>query len=354
MKKLRGICLSLFVLAGGANCSFKEYVPNEIYKYNTTVSEQSEAVNNSLKADVAKLLIQLKAENRQLTAQDRRTLANSFFIKHSSAVTVTGEIKNFTIKSEKDHYEIPVRLYNSENNSDRLIIFVHGGGWMQGNLDTHDYLCRKMTNILGCKVLAVDYRLAPEHKFPVGLKDVESVYKWCMGKTSKEIIGEVAQVYISGDSAGGNLSAALNLSLQRGEWQGHMPDGLLLFYPVLSNNVNSSSFKIFGNQAALTAVSTVAFAEQYIDAKINAPEIFGNELIFPILGNPEAYPKTLMIAAGCDVLLDGQIELFNKLNEKNIPVKLLIEDGAVHGFMTYGKEFDGNIDLLLQRIKDLL
>lgn len=354
MKKLCGVCLSLFVLARGANCSFKEYVPNEVYKYNTTVSKQSEAVNNSLKADLVELLTRLQVENRQLTAQDCRALANSFFIKHSLSLAIAGEIKNFSIKSEKDQYEIPVRLYNPENNSERLIIFVHGGGWMQGNLDTHDYLCRKMTNILGSKVLAVDYRLAPEHKFPIGLEDIESVYKWCVGETSKEIIGKVTQVYISGDSAGGNLSTALNLSLQKCEWKGHMPDGLLLFYPVLSNNVNSSSFKIFGNQAALTAVSAVAFAEQYIDAKINAPEISGNELIFPILGNPEAYPKTLMIAAGCDVLLDGQIELFNKLHAKNVPVKLLIEDGAVHSFMTCGKEFDENIDLLLQRVKDLL
>lgn len=341
-------------LAGESNCFFKEYIPNEIYKYNTVISEQSKAVNDSLKTDVANLLTLLKAENRQLTVQDQRTLANSFFIKHSPSIAVAGKIKNFTVKSEKDQHEIPVRLYKPESDSDRLILFIHGGGWMQGNLDTHDYLCRKMVNILGCKVLAVDYRLAPEYKFPKGLEDVESAYKWCMDKNSKEIIGNVTQVYISGDSAGGNLGAALNLSLQKGQWKGHMPDGLLLFYPVLSNNVNSSSFKIFGNQTALSAAGTIAFAEQYMGTKINDSETSSNELVFPILGNPEAYPKTLMIAAGCDVLLDGQIDLFNRLNEKNVPVKLLIEDGAVHGFMTYGKEFDRDIDLLLRQIRELL
>lgn len=353
MKNLYKTCLSLLVLCGNVNC-FSEYIANEPYKYNTDTSRQSKIVNESLKSDVVKLLNQLKTENKVFTAQERRLFANKFFMEHSISVKINGEIKDFTIENTKDKYEIPVRLYTPQKNSDRLILFIHGGGWSQGNLDTHDYLCRKMVNILGCKVLAVDYRLAPEHEFPIGLEDVQSVYKWCFGTDSKQVLGDISQIYISGGSAGGNLSATLNLSLKRDGNTKHFPDGLLLFYPVLSDKMDTSSFKIFKDQAALTAASTIAFMGQYIGAKISDPETYRNEKIFPINGDASLFPKTLMIAAGCDVLLDGQIELFTKLKDAKIPVNLLIEDGAVHGFMTYGKEFDKDIEGLLQKVKEWL
>lgn len=362
-----------------------------MYNYNQKISERSDAVNNALISDVIALLGQLKTENREMSYLDRRNLANKFFIEHSISIPAVGEVKNFSILSEKDQYEIPARLYLPAKESDKLIFFIHGGGWMQGNLDTHDYLCKKLTDILGCKVLAVEYRLAPEHKFPVGLEDLYSTYKWCINDISKDVLGSVSEIYLSGDSAGGNLSAALNLlvhQVQRNQLdfapQGNSSDdlkrssktgknplaqrilasslrlthagkritGLLLFYPALSPDTASKSFDLFGNQAALTAISNTFFIEQYIGTKIDDPEVVENELIFPINGDPALYPKTFIIAAGCDILLDGQLKLFEELKKNNILTEMLIEDGAIHGFMTYGKEFDENITKLLIKVKE--
>lgn len=101
------------------------------------------------------LLGQLKAENKEMSHLDRRNLANKFFIEHSISIPAVGEVKNFSILRGKDQYEMPARLYLPAQESDKLIFFIHGGEWLQGNLDTHDYLCKKLTGTLGCKVLAV-------------------------------------------------------------------------------------------------------------------------------------------------------------------------------------------------------
>lgn len=327
---------------------YSEYLSQEDYHYNEKVSAKSEVINSSLQADVMEMMNQIKSEGRVVTLQDTRALSNKFFLKHSISVEISGEVKDFSIEGE--HGALPVRLYTPKQDSDSLVLFIHGGGWMQGNLDTHDYLCRKILNILKCKVLSVHFRLAPEHKFPAGLEDVQNLYEWCISENSKQLLGQFSEIYLSGDSSGGNLATALNLKLKKEN--GHRPNGLLLFYPTLSGNVKSKSFEIFKNQMALTAFGAMTFIEQYVGAKIDASKVLDNELIFPINGDAVAYPKTIIIAAGCDVLLDGQLELFNKLTAHNRPTKLLVVDGAVHGFMTYGKEFDDEVDNVLHKVKE--
>lgn len=335
-------------MASGAGMSFIDYAYDGkiAYQYHKEISPKSKIINDSLTADVNALLAKLKSENKEITYLDKRALANKFFMEHSGASEAIAT-ENFSIVSEVDGYKIPVRLYKSSRTSDKLIIFIHGGGWMQGNLDTHDYLCRKIAKIFEYNVLAVDYRLAPEYKFPFGLNDAFSVYKWCVNASK---LAGINKIYISGDSGGGNLSAALNLKVQK-EYEGHKPDGLILFYPALSNDVHSSSFKIFGNQAALTAASTAFFAEQYVGKKLDDPEVLNNELMFPIHGDAKAYPKTLIVAAECDVLIDCQLELFYKLKQAAVPVSLVIAKGAVHGFMGYGKEYDDDITGILFYLK---
>lgn len=352
---LVSICLGLFIIREDSNCSMVEYELLKKYEYSQKLLDGSKEINNSLLADVKIFVDRFTKEHKEITPQDKRNLANEFFIKHSLDVETNCKIEDFSIENKDDKYLIPVRLYLPKKETKGLILFVHGGGWMQGNLDTHDYLCRRMADKLDLKILAVDYRLAPEHIFPKGLEDVESVYKWCMeSEYSHKILGTVDKIYISGDSGGGNLSAALNLKLQKDSWGGHLPDGLILFYPALSNDIKSQSFQLFKDQAALSAKGTIGFIEQYVGAKIDDPKIANNELMFPIYGKAEAYPKTIIVAAGSDVLLDGQIALFNKLKEKNRNVKLFVVDGAIHGFMTYGKEFDDIVKAALQKIKEYI
>lgn len=360
MKKITIICLGWSILCGGMgnhiyaqNSVASKYDSKSIYNYNNEISKESKIINDSLKKAIDELIVSLKTEKRSMLPMDRRILANKFFVKHAG-IGPEVNISNFSIENKNDHYQIPVRLYEPSKESNKLIVFIHGGGWMQGNIDTHDSLCRYMAFLLDCKVISVDYRLAPEFKFPVGLEDVQSVYQWCANSKSKSKLGKIKKIYIAGDSAGGNLSAALNLKLKKDNWKGHSPDGLLLFYPVVSNKINSASFKIFKEQTALTSASMIAFIEQYIDQKVTNKEVANNELIFPLNGAAKDFPDTFIIAAESDVLLDGQIDLYNKLKKHNIPVELYIEKGAVHGFMSYCLEFKNNVIARLDDVKKWL
>lgn len=333
----------------------QEHSEKSTYRYFSENSEESEKINHSLDEDLKELFIKLQTEKRMMSYRDLRDLSNNFFLKHSGKAPQI-ETKNFIVKNINDQYEIPARLYLSPQKSDQLIMFIHGGGWMQGSIDTHDCLCRQMAHELGVNIVSTGQRLAPENKFPKALEDVESVYKWCLDVlTSESIIENISKIYLSGDSSGGNLAAALNLKLRKENWGGKLPDGLILFYPVLSHQVNTKSFEIFKDQKALSAAGAIAFFEQYMGGKIDNTELIANELIFPLNGDINLYPnETIIIAAGCDVLLDGQLSLFDQLTKLKKYVKLWIEKGAVHGFMTYGKEFDTSILKILQYIKNCL
>ena len=167
----------------------------------------------------SKIVIEALAQlvlNATGTADDRRSMANKFFIDHSGEPEEVNTVENFSILNED--FQIPIRLYQI-NDSKKVCLFIHGGGWIQGNLDTHDYLCRKIAKICEVNVLAVDYRLAPEHEFPSPLNDVNCVYSWCCERYD--------EIWLSGDSAGGNLCAAVCIQAAKTQ----KLDAMILFYP---------------------------------------------------------------------------------------------------------------------------
>ncbi len=331
-----------------------EGTENTQYSYEQIISEKSVAINKALMEAMMILTSQVAAENRVMNLEDLRNLSNKFFIDHAGRAP-SMNTKEFTIENKNDGYKIPVRLYKPNQDTTKLIVFVHGGAWMWGNLDTHDALCRLMAEMLNTKVIAIDYRLAPEYLFPYALEDVQSVYEWCANESlSYETLGDITKIYLSGDSAGGSLCSAMNLKLKNEKFSKHLPDSLILFYSALSEKVDTQSYSIHGGHMALTTTGAIASTVRYTGKSIKDPEILGNEYIFPIKGDAKNYPPTIMIAAGCDVLLDGQFELYHKLKQADIPVKLWIEPGAVHGFMTYGKEFDEEVMNALDLIKKWL
>lgn len=338
------------------------YYQSGPYEYESEVSEESKKVTFSLLEDLKNLIAKLFLKMQVMTFLDLRDLSNKFFIKHSLSIPFDGSVTDFVIPGEQvdgddEENPIPARLYRPSKKSHKLVFFMHGGGWVQGNLDTHDYLCKRISTILECTVLAVNYRLAPENRFPKGLNDVTRAYKWLMSSPSHSVgnsiieIGDFDEVYFCGDSVGGTLSATLPLNLKKEGWKGRMPDGFLLFYPPLSSLTSGGSFESFQNQAALSAAAVINFFDQYLAASMQDERFKDNELIFPINAPAQSYPKTFMVAAGCDVLLDGQIALYEKLKKAGIPVQLLIKKGAVHGFMTFGKEFDESVCYALKEIK---
>lgn len=278
--------------------------------------------------------------NLVISYGDRKKVANQFFLDHAGSIEEVDTIRNFCIKSCIDDFEIPVRLYEKRaNHSNKIIVFAHGGGWIQGNLETHDYLCRKMVNVLGLNVLAVNYRLAPEHKFPIPLQDVISVYKWSCN--------HYQDVYLSGDSAGGNLCAVLCVKAKSANFP--KPKGLILFYPVLSNKTDSESYGLYGHLLSLSKASMKYFLKHYQPSE----DISDNKYISPILEDDmSVYPRTFIASAECDVLLSEQLEFSQKMSQGTCEHVVL--NGAVHGFMTFGKEFDKYNTKILEKVRKWL
>jgi acetyl esterase len=307
------------------------------------LSEASRLVVDDLTRVKMQLLENVGNDPSAVTPQSKRECANAFFITHSGATASVALTIDSTVHSHHDDYRIPTRLYRPSSCKPRIVImFVHGGGWMQGNLDTHDCLCRELANAFNMEVVSVDYRLAPEHIFPTPLNDVLSVYMQLQEHADKDII-------LAGDSAGGNLCAALCIRLH--ETQKKKPLAQVLFYPALSNNFDSESFQKFGELATLTRAGTLAFTCQYAGVGIDEITALGNKLIFPLMEDDVgAFPKTIVVSAEHDVLIDENREFVEKLRRGGVAATHIIVPGTVHGFMTYAREFGEIIPDVLMRI----
>jgi acetyl esterase len=248
-----------------------------------------------------------------------------------------------------DNSLIPAMLYEPKNASENLVLYFHGGGWVMGSIESHDCLCRKIANTLNIRVLSIEYRLAPQYKFPIPLNDILSVYcglfddnRICLGK-----------IIIAGDSAGGNLCASLCIKLREIKFR-KTPSLQILFYPVLSNDFSSESFQKFGNEANLTKSMMQWFIYMYTGKEFDNKDIKNNKLIYPLLQDDmSVFPETLLVSAEKDVLLDGQLLFASKLGQANIEAKHLIIRNAKHGFMTYGNGHRKFASIALDKIKKI-
>jgi acetyl esterase len=274
-------------------------------KEKVMLSEKAESVCSDLAFVRRKLL---EETTSAITPQLKRATSNRFFTDHSGIKKDMEKIEDFRITGSTN--EMSMRLYSPyQSNKSGIIMYLHGGGWMQGNLETHDYLCREIAAGTGIEVIAAEYRLAPEHVFPVHLDDVFDIYLWCCEHyADREII-------ISGDSAGGNLCAALCIKLKE-ERRGKKPAAQVLFYPSLSNNFDSDSFKRFGDISALTRDGTIAYLSQYIGTSPDEAAAVNNKFVYPLLeDNTDLFPKTILVSAQYDVLLDEQKAFAEKLRK---------------------------------------
>jgi acetyl esterase len=288
-----------------------------------------------------------------LTPQNRREASNEFFMRQGGFSEEMRKVKDFYVAGQYDDHLIRVKLYSPhEVNDKKLLLYLHGGGWMQGNLETHDPLCRKIAKTLRTEVLAVDYRLAPEHAFPIPLEDVFSVYLWCCRNYGDR------DIIIAGDSAGGNLCAALCIKLQEElRTTGCLikkPSLQILFYPSLSNDFGKDSFRRF-DVATLTKAGTAAYLAQYAGVAVEDVGSITDKLICPFLeDDPSVFPATAVISADYDVLLDEQTEFVQKLRSAGVKTEHIIADGTVHGFTIYGKVFSAETDAVLRQLAEKL
>ena len=210
-----------------------------------------------------------------------------------------------------------------------MLVFFHGGGFVFGDLDTHDGLCRLLCRHAGAHVLAVDYRLAPEHQFPAAVEDAAAALGWAHANAA-ELGADRARIGVCGDSAGGNLAAvAAQLALAAG---GPVPALQLLIYPVTDFTGRRRSRELFGEGFFLTSEHMDWFDAQYLGG---TGEHAADPRASPLLaGDLRGLPPTVVVTAGFDPLRDEGEEYARALSAAGVPTALRRFPGMIHGFVS--------------------
>jgi acetyl esterase len=222
---------------------------------------------------------------------------------------------------------IPVRVYRpSDAQGLPLLLWFHGGGWVTGNLDTHDQVCRLLCDESHAVVVSVDYRLAPEAKFPAAADDCMSAYEWALAHAD-EVHADASRIAIGGDSAGGNLAAVVALcALHEGLPQ---PRLQLLVYPVTDYEFESAA--MIGNAKGyfLEAESMRWFYEHYASTPSDYEDWRFSPLRVPEVSG---VAPAVVVTAEFDPLRD-QGELYGqRLHAAGVPTQVVRAEGLIHGF----------------------
>ncbi|HLZ02640.1 MAG TPA: alpha/beta hydrolase [Bradyrhizobium sp.] len=234
------------------------------------------------------------------------------------------------------HGTIPARIYTPRTlrqNGDGLapcLVFFHGGGWVIGNLETHDVVCRKLAHEGELIVISVDYRLAPEHKFPAAVDDAINATRW-ISANAKQLGVDAARLIVGGDSAGGNLAAVVALAAR--DAGGPKIAAQMLVYPATEFARKHPSHREPETSILLTHSVIPWFMNHYMgDADISdwraSPARAGT-----LAGLPPAY----VLTAGADPLRDEGDEYAARLKQAGVPVTYRHFPGQFHGFFTMGK-----------------
>ncbi len=227
--------------------------------------------------------------------------------------------------------KLPVRIYTPEGKGPLpILVFLHGGGWVIGDIESYDIVCRGLANGAGCIVVSVDYRLAPEHKFPAGPEDCYAATKW-VASNAASIGGDPARIAVGGDSAGGNLSAVVaQMARDRG---GPALAYQLLIYPVTDYRLDTESYRANAEGYLLTKAGMEWFWNLYLGEPGNGAKPYASPLR---AANFENLPPALVITAEYDPLHDEGAAYASKLKEAGVKVKHSDYKGTIHGFFTLG------------------
>jgi acetyl esterase len=234
---------------------------------------------------------------------------------------------------------IPARLYRPRslrelNGLAPCLVFFHGGGWVIGDLDTHDVVCRKLADEGQLIVISVDYRRAPEYKFPAAVDDAIAATAWIAGH-ARDLGIDASRLVVGGDSAGGNLAAVVAISAR----DGNGPDiaGQVLVYPATDFAMTHPSHREPETSILLTHTVIRWFRDHYLARAADAEDWRASPArIQTFAGLPPAY----VLTAGADPLRDEGEEYARRLEQAGVPVTYRTFPGQFHGFFTMGKLLD--------------
>lgn len=208
-----------------------------------------------------------------------------------------------------------------------MLVYFHGGGWVAGNLETADVFCRTMTRGAGCTVVSVNYRHAPEHKFPIAAEDAYAATQWAAQHTAT-FNGDAARLVVGGTSAGGNLAAVVALMARD---RGGPPLAYqLLIVPVIDYNFATESYRENADGYGLTADAMRWYWKHYLRAEADGQHPYASPIRAPTL---RGLPPALVVTAEFDPLRDEGKAYARRLQAEGVPTILKVYEGMIHGFL---------------------
>lgn len=230
--------------------------------------------------------------------------------------------------------EIPVRIYTPQGTGPfGVLVFFHGGGWVICSVESHDGVCRTLANTAGCVVVSVDYRLAPEHPFPAASEDCYAATRW-VADNAASIRVDADRIAIGGDSAGGNLAAAVALMAR--ERGGPTLRHQMLVYPVTDYTFDTPSYAENAEGYLLTRNDMRWFWGHYLTSDADGDDPLASVLRADLRGLPPAH----VVTAEFDPLRDEGEAYASRLRDAGVATTMTRFDGMIHGFFSMGAAMD--------------
>jgi acetyl esterase len=277
--------------------------------------------------NVARLVAEAMAADprpiEELTIEEARVRGGSLAVATVPFEDVA-EVRDVAISAEP---MIGARLYRPARGTLPLLVYFHGGGWVVGSVALSDNSCRALANASGCAVLSVEYRLAPEHRYPAAADDAYAATAWAAAN-AQELGIDPERIAVGGSSAGGNLAAVVSLMARdRG---GPRVRAQYLHVPVTDHDFTRASYRTNESGMGLTRKGMEWFWQNYVPDPARRDEAYASPMRAKDL---RGLPPAIVVTAECDPLRDEGAAYADRLREAGVPVTYLEYAGRVHAFM---------------------
>lgn len=322
---LTTLCLITFSLAFANEPTIVNLTPPSI------ASESGWTSSNELDPATVSFLDEFSkifASIADLTIPEQREILKEMFRVPKSQLEPMERIEDKVVRGR--HGLINIRLFSPKNEGPLpVIIYFHGGGWVYGSIEQSEMICRKLANETGAIVAAIEYRLSPEHKFPIPLEDCYDATKWVVENAST-FLGDPNKVIISGESAGGNLAAAVALiTLKTKEFT---IAGQLLIYPVLTSDLEQKHYEDSPDKSLISYENMQFFWNMYLSSTEDGKSPFASPLKNENFAN---LPSCFIVTAQHDALKHEGACYGEALQKSGVSVQIKNYLGVIHGFLGF-------------------